>query len=1463
MSEADRKAQKKEVNNLLKQAKKDLMNENFDECISTSKSVLKMDKTNLLALIFTGKSLQAKKRPDEALKYYAKACEASPNDRLGWKGQLSVRVGLPDFVAFFDTLTSFAKVLVSNNDELTEVVIYIKDYTETHGLDFKPMKLYYLRQIIPGLSELGDMVGYQVAPPTDSLNTLIKMIEDDESKNIKSIKDKVKLTFSLTITEAAKSKKYNEKIWPVVSVSEIPELYKLLIDLEQNDSKRYKTQDNYLRYMYNLLLTAPAQTKESVRTEVRDIVEGLVLISCPSEFAWKLYFDWQDPTTLADLELEKLAKYIKLFDRSKGYGYIFYNFLISDVCPFDQARIVEYLKPTKKKRSVKKAEKVTDTETGAEIEPGTETKTTEDSTTKRDERYKIFDIKPQEILTAMSGVLPQVKTSIICCRIILDYAVHLRDYSLGLDISSQFTKATVNLKESTGLNISNSKLVQTLNLAIIYTYYEAPKNFPKALALYDSIEDKYPNNTKVKIGKALILVETKRYAKASEIFLDLIDQDPKNIDAIQEYGWCQIYLNNYLVGRQYLERAIEIFQSDEVAETEKSLSSAEILSTLFYRLAFSYYMEFDSPGSSFDSSTLKSMIEKCSSLLLQCLKLSPNYAPAFTTLGLIYYNYVGNKDRAIKSFYKAFQLDPAEIEASYKLVEHFTSIKDWEMADIICKAVIENDRARRELNSVYNKSKDNSWPYRILGCASMECKDDVKAIEYFQTALRINPLDVSSWLSLGEAYIARGRLEASIKVLTHVIKLQSGMEDSIEEITPEMERNADWHAVYLLAFALTSTLDFGKSVKMLVNLLEIEHHKDNLCLLTLLIETLVLRCDSEIKRGAILRASDTLLQNYDYLFQAFALEGKSVKLWKALGDSLAISLTIQSLLSKLPISRIYQLVQGLDFNNDELLADLNIQNYNIDDLLTKQKYSTAVHLCYTLSCIAGYLCSKPGDVKNLRSSLIYNIAVSLVAWQKECKAETFTEVSIKLLNKAIALESDNADYWNCLGIVSLNKNARISQHCFIKALSLESKSPFFWFNLGMLYIKYLDYELANECFIRAQSISPASSIAWIGQALIADERGDQLASRNLFTHSYVMSKGCDPSNTLLYAVSVFSTIMNENYEERDLDATQQLTTANYGMLNYLKLYPKDAFALELNINIIERLYSYDKGVEYSKKLCTLLEAEYEEEESEKVLINYCKAKCQLSRLLLARQEYTESYSVCEDVVSLLDAASDLTMEVQKCMMSCFTVMGLALYFKQDFERSLTEFKKLLEAFPENKRIVVLISQVLYASGETDAKQAAMDELLNSIETHGTSLIVSMTIAAISLVEEWQEYIVAVKEVLDTLPLDILISDTYREVPKLLAMIGDRLRQSQEKKSEGRVDKIWQRNAFLFTGDNTAWSHLDAELSLEMSINAEKMSAMEVADSYVRVGRIRETQRGILLSGGISPAGLKKLYNLLA
>ena len=1414
------KEAKKKIQSYLKQAKKELVNEDYDECLSICKSIFKLDKSNFFAYIFAGKSYQSKKIDSEAMKCYIKASEIDPESVLSWKAQLSIQHKDSDFVAFFTTLTKFAKLLQIKNEPFTEVVIYIDEYIKEHGLNFTPMKKYYYRQIIPGLSELGDIIGYNIAKPSDSLKKLISIIEEEENSEVKKTKDKVKMKFSINMTEKAKLDKYNEAVWPIISGSEISKLYELMINLEHNDNDRYSAQDKLLRYKYSLLTAAPAPKKPALRDEISDFVDGLVLTKCPSELAWKIYFDWLDPTTLNDLELDNLSNYISLFGKERGFGSIFYQFLISDISPFEKSRVLDYLYPLKKGTKEKKD------------------KENEKETKEEDERYEIFNVSPQEILTAMSNAIEKNTFSIICNRIMLEYCIHLKQYALGLDISTQFTRATVDLKYKTSKNIPNSKLSQTLNLAIIYTYYESPKNFPKAMALYDSIESKYPDDDRIRIGKALILVETNKFEEASHIFMDLINKDPNNTNAIQEYGWCQIQLKNFDIGREYLQKAIQTIQDVNQENSSSSATLMNTISKLMYRQAVSYHVEIeelDNNTSNDNDEKIKELVNKCIEYNLKCLKISANYASAFTLLGIMYYNYSNKKDRAIKCFYKAFQLDPAEIEASYRLAEHFTSIDDWEMADIVSKAVIENESAKRQLNSSFNKVQDKSWPYRILGCASMEAKNDTKAIEYFQSALRMNSFDITSWIGLGESYISSGRLEASVKVFEHVIRLANNVSDKEAEITSDMENNADWHAVYLLATSLTNMLEFERSVSILQNLLISQ--SENISILTLLIETLILRCNAEINKGAILRASDTLLEVFKYLLESFELENKSIKLWKCLGDALTVAIKIRMSNDRLPYEKISSIFNKDIFESGELWGEFNAEDYEIPELIARGKYVELLHLFVTLSCIGGYLAGKEKGIRMLNSSLIFNLSVSFFSWFKDSKDAKYKELSIKLANKAISLEPDNSEYWNYLGILTMDKNSKISQHCFIKAISIESKSPTYWFNLGMLYIQYFDNELANECFLRCQSLAAGTSIAWIGQALINKEEGKTLESNNLFTHSYVLSKGSEPANTLLYAVSVLDSIIGEGHDERDLECVQQLTTVNYGLMNYMKLYPNDEFALELSLLVIERLYSFNKGIGYSERLCSLLEDEYENNDSEKNLIRYCKAKCQHSRILLSSKQYKVAYDVCEEIGVLIEGVEDLTLEVQQCLLSCYSVLGLSLYFQGEFDKSLVEFKKLLDAFPENENIVVLVSQVLYAFDDTETRQAALDELLAHISEHGTSLVVCMTIAAMSLSEEWSEYMEAVQEVLQQLPLETLIADTHKEVPAILSVLD----------KVGK--KLWQRQAILFPGDVNVWRNLDKTVSLELAVNSKTESAVSVSEAYAASGRLRETQRALILNGG--------------
>jgi len=64
-------------------------------------------------------------------------------------------------------------------------------------------------------------------------------------------------------------------------------------------------------------------------------------------------------------------------------------------------------------------------------------------------------------------------------------------------------------------------------------------------------------------------------------------------------------------------------------------------------------------------------------------------------------------------------------------------------------------------------------------------------------------------------------------------------------------------------------------------------------------------------------------------------------------------------------------------------------------------------------------------------------------------------------------------------VIVLNEPA-FAQHCFFKSLQLQ-RSAIVYTNLGFLYYRYENIQLANKAFSNAQQTDPMYSLAWIGQ----------------------------------------------------------------------------------------------------------------------------------------------------------------------------------------------------------------------------------------------------------------------------------------------------------------------------------------------------------------------------------------------
>jgi Tfp pilus assembly protein PilF len=66
-----------------------------------------------------------------------------------------------------------------------------------------------------------------------------------------------------------------------------------------------------------------------------------------------------------------------------------------------------------------------------------------------------------------------------------------------------------------------------------------------------------------------------------------------------------------------------------------------------------------------------------------------------------------------------------------------------------------------------------------------------------------------------------------------------------------------------------------------------------------------------------------------------------------------------------------------------------------------------------------------------------------------------------------------------LFFVVLNQSG-FAQHCFFKSLQFQ-RSAIVYTNLGFLYYRYENIQLANKAFSNAQQTDPMYSLAWIGQ----------------------------------------------------------------------------------------------------------------------------------------------------------------------------------------------------------------------------------------------------------------------------------------------------------------------------------------------------------------------------------------------
>lgn len=1356
---------------------------------------LELDDACYFAYVFRGKAHQLLGNIAAAISAYQRATELEPANLLAWRGYFQAAQSQDNYERFFEVLAALLALQIDQQLPTADAIKDAKNYLNAHSYTTNS-ELYeaYLRAIAPN-TRLGQLAGTSFGKPEDNLRKLIDLLRKNENDRVSRELLRAKMGLPRALTAENKAK-LDAVAWAIRRGLSLPSLYDTYLNIAHDDELRAAYEEQFLKYKYELIKVSPE--KDALFTDIREMVEGMVVVRTTSVFAWTIYFDWCDVKDLGDLDFDNVVTFIQNFP-NEGLGMVLYAFFMSDASPFDRGKLFSKINLPSQKQPEKTAddEEIADSSEDAAILALVKE---EDEISRQD-----IHLTADEVLTMMLKGFEKASSSVLANRIICGYYIHLYEYFEGSSKCREAIRLLADLQRTLGVDLVNSREDILCSLAIIYTHHEAPKNFPRALQLYERILTSNENNIKAKIGKGLILLEQGNLSGAKEIFESVLTKFPDNNQALLELGWCDVQFGEFSKGRGALKTAF-----DKVPGVD--LKSGEKRAKIRWRIAKSYFLEDKN-----DDEKIKQAYGE----LINLLKDSKIYAPSYSLLGVLYQDFYADKVRAQKCFYKAFELDVGEILAAKYLVEDLAAKGEWDIAEILCQRVVTSEKSRRVLLSTSYEDTDKSWPYRVLGCSALNKQGDAKAIEWFQTALRLKAMDIECWVGLGEAYYNCGRLEAASKVFLHALDLEG---DS-------------WVLKYMLGRVHCEMGEFEKGIAALEESLAAKPKEE--CILNALYESTIAYTNKLVLGGFYGKMMEMNIKSIELISKAALVNKTSQNLWKSLGDSLRIFLGVQQNIDAFPmkvVAEVFATVNTLP----ETLENDNLSVEKAVDLFSSGSHVDAISVFVILSAKAA-ISLLPGKTnKYLRSATLYNLGLSYLEAYNFSGTTSFRDFAIRTLKKAIQLESNNASFWVALGNAYVSLNPQISQHCYIKATSLESRDGDIWTNLAALYLRYGDAELAQEAFSRAQSVAPQQPQSWLGNALTAQALGDEARAASLFTHAYVLSKERTPLAQLLYALSILDKrVRVAGHDERDIETAQEFSTANFAIQRYLKFYPKDETGLKVACMVAERCHNYEVAVQVGERLCTLLEQKYESSESEVVLAEFAKAKTLLSRVYLGLGSYEKAVETAQFTLDIVQDADD---DLKLSILSSRVVIGLSFFFNDQFEEALTEIRTILSQNSGSRRLVTLTAQILYAYGTDDTKQAALDQLFTSIEEQGSSLMVVLVLGALSLVDNLEEYFGAIKEELEGLPLTELVGDSFRIVPTLLAELNRRMADAGS--------RVWQKSAFLFPQDYAVWRPLSSKMALTVaSLRDTKITALGLCNAYIADSTLRKVQRGLFLYPG--------------
>ena len=1387
----------------LKAAKAAIDAQNFVEAEKRARSVLETDTKHYTAFVFLGLALEKQGKVEEAEKIYTYARDLKPKELLALQGLLSVyEVQAANKVDDYGILARQIAQIHADDEDLHKCQVVVDKYVafaKQHGT--RSQYKTALEFILP-TSPIYDFLEGRLAHPSNTYPKVIEIIEAEESQRINKLIGERRTRIGARVGDVT-----TEVRLEVFKSSNLENLYQDVINWTNEDDIRRLYEERLLQRAYDTVAVVPSAEKTIKRQQVQKLAEGMIILKHPFALAWNIVLEWADHERIQDFDVTLLRTYIDLFP-DDGLAKVLNGYLDSEVSPF----------PKLPKEDVKKEEN------GVQDEDDIDTDIPQTA-----EGRLIFMIEGLE----------QSARSITSQRFMSEYYLALEEYASVVTHSRKTLGLMESEKTLCGLDFQNSIDGTNVVLATALVQYETPRHHPQAQDLFKAVLERKPNNTAALIGLGLILEEESEYEEAIKFFERVLQRSP-DVRIKSEAAWCRGLMGDH-------ESALEILQEClEELQACKDINK-ELLSLVHYRIGNSMWHLDTSKSARKDRNGAYAHF-------IASLKANVNYAPPYTSLGFYYADYSKDKSRARKCFQKAFELSISEVDAAQRLARLFADQKDWELVEAVSQRVVESGKVRPPPGS---KKKGISWPFAALGVCQLNNQDYAKSIVSFQAALRISPEDHHSWIGLGESYHSLGRYVAATKAFEHALGLQ-------------MDRENDenlWFSRYMLA---NVKRELGYFEEAIISYDEVLGTKpDEVGVAIALLQTYLEYAWSCVSAGLFKRAIDNCGLAIKIAHKLVILKPETFNLWKTLGDVCSIYSWAERYSDEFPAETLVEILKlDSDAATYQYLGEtdqISLESISAVPSDSKEARSTpcmsAAILCQkrAIHCAANDIHAQAVAWYNLGWAE-YRASSTITTSSKQ--VGQFLKAAVQSFKRAIELESGNAEFWDALGIVTTNLNAKVAQHAFVRSLHLNDRSAKTWTNLATLYLLQNDIELANQAFTRGQSSDPEYAHAWLGQGILALITGDLKEAQGLFTHAFEIADATSLIVKRLYSSSSFDQLSTSK-QSRDITELLQPLFA----LHQLKSQKEgDVVYQHLAALLDERLGGHSESIEVLEVLCSGLEEEYEESESDTALERFSQAKADLARTYLAAGDLDAAIENAETTLSLSTddepGSLESSPERQKYRLSAHLTTGLAYSSKGDTDSAIKMFRDALIESSSDPHVVTLLSQVLWAKGGQEEQSVARKQLSDCIDKHPDAVEPVMLLGVIAILDN---DIKTLTEVLRELHFfrtqDNLDEQQKLKIDRLLITAPRFLEakdgnEAKEKTvandvistivTEPYLSHGWKELAVL-AGDNPYPSEMALITAKESIPPKGDLGPEDLAEAYASTGISANIQKGIMLA----------------